>query len=117
MVALATYTRIDPANLAVFSPIVMRAVLRGDLGFDGVIMSDSLTAAAVASIPSGRRAIDFLVAGGDLVVVRSTKVAVAMVTAVLARTRSDVGFAARVDNAILRVLEAKQVESLLPCSG
>ena len=33
MVSLATYTRIDPSNLAVFSPMVMHTILRGDLAF------------------------------------------------------------------------------------
>ena len=56
MVALATYTQIDPAHLAVFSPTVM-ALLRDGMGFDGVIASDDLGAAtAVAtSRPRGGR--------------------------------------------------------------
>src|SRR5947209_2918064 len=47
MVSLATYTKIDPYNQAVFSPTVMHTILRGDLAFHGVVMSDSLSAAAV----------------------------------------------------------------------
>jgi beta-N-acetylhexosaminidase len=38
MVALATYTRIDPHHLAVFSPVVMRTMLRGRMHFGGVIV-------------------------------------------------------------------------------
>src|SRR6202007_3237379 len=41
MIALATYTRIDPSELAAFSPTVMR-LLRSGLGFGGVIISDDL---------------------------------------------------------------------------
>ena len=71
MVALATYTKIDPAELAVFSPTVMR-LLRNGLGFNGVIVSDDLgQAAAVQAVPAGTRAIDFLTAGGDLVTSQS----------------------------------------------
>ena len=33
MVALATYTKIDPDHLAAFSPIVIGNLLRGQLGF------------------------------------------------------------------------------------
>jgi beta-N-acetylhexosaminidase len=117
MVALATYTRIDPAHLAVFSPKVIGSVLRGDLGFKGVVMSDSLTAAAVASIPAGQRALDFLLAGGDLLVVRSAQATVAMVAAVQARAETDSSFAGRVDEAALLVLEAKQSAGLLPCAS
>ena len=64
MVALATYTRIDPAHLAAFSPLVIGGLLRGDLGFRGVVMSDDLGAtAAVASMLPGQRALSFLLAG------------------------------------------------------
>jgi beta-N-acetylhexosaminidase len=117
MVALATYTRIDPLHLAAFSPIVMRGLLRGSLGFRGVIMSDSLTATAVATMPPGQRAVEFLLAGGDLIVARTTDATVAMVAAVRARAATDRSFAGRVDDAALRILEAKQAAGLLPCSG
>jgi hypothetical protein len=52
MVALATYTKIDPTQLAVFSPTVMR-LLRNGLGFSGVIVSDDLGEAAAVP-PPGR---------------------------------------------------------------
>lgn len=117
MIALATYTRIDPAHLAAFSPLVIGGLLRGDLGFRGVVMSDSLTATAVATMPPGQRALDFLLAGGDLIVSRSAKATVAMVAALETRAATDPSFAARVDDAVLHVLEAKQSTGLLPCSG
>src|SRR2546428_10195697 len=41
MVALATYTKIDPEHLAVFPPTVMQ-ILRGQLCFQGVIVSDEI---------------------------------------------------------------------------
>ena len=67
MLALATCTRIDPARLAAFSLTVIDGLLRGKLGFRGVVVSDSLTAAAVSSMSAAQRAIDFLLAGGDLI--------------------------------------------------
>ena len=42
MVALATYTRIDPNHLAAFSSRVMRGLLRQQLNFRGVVVSDYL---------------------------------------------------------------------------
>jgi beta-N-acetylhexosaminidase len=42
MVALAKYQQIDPTELAVFSPTVMRQMLRTSLGFTGVVVSDCL---------------------------------------------------------------------------
>ncbi|MEP6694634.1 MAG: glycoside hydrolase family 3 N-terminal domain-containing protein, partial [Chloroflexota bacterium] len=65
MVALATYQKIDPSRLAVFSPVVIRQLLRDSLGFDGVVVSDDLgETVAVANIAPGDRAVDFLTAGG-----------------------------------------------------
>src|SRR5262249_59369042 len=85
MIALATYTQIDPTQLAVFSPVVMR-LLRSGLGFGGVIISDDLgVAAAVASIPPGQRAVSFLNAGGDMITSQSLQAAETMASAVLAR--------------------------------
>jgi len=113
MVALATYTKIDPDNLAAFSTKVID-LLRNQLGFRGVIASDSLTAEAVASIPAGQRALDFLLAGGDLVVVRSASAMVAMVAAVKARAASDPSFAQLLDQKVMLVLQAKAAAGLLP---
>ena len=118
MVALATYTRIDPAHLAAFSPLVIGGMLRGDLAFRGVVMSDDLgETAAVATIPPGDRALDFLMAGGDLIVSRSAAATVAMVAELQARAAADPDVAARVDDAALRVLAAKEAAGLLPCRG
>jgi beta-N-acetylhexosaminidase len=115
MVALATYTRIDPTQLAVFSPVVMQ-LLRSGLGFSGVIISDDLgVAAAVASVPAGERAVSFLNAGGDMITSQSLPVAETMASAVLARTAADSTFRAVVGAAAWRILAAKQAYGLLPC--
>jgi beta-N-acetylhexosaminidase len=117
MVSLATYERIDPDHLAAFSPTVMQSVLRGDLGYRGVVMSDSLTAKAVANIPPGERAIDFIAAGGDMIVVGPIDVAVPMAQALVARATTDPVLRARIDESALRILQAKGAAGLLPCAG
>jgi beta-N-acetylhexosaminidase len=115
MVALATYTKIDPSTLAVFSPVVMK-LLRNELGFGGVIVSDDLgEAAAVQSIPAGTRAIDFLTAGGDLITSQTQAPAEQMAAAVLSQASSSASFRATVDAAARLVLTAKQAAGLLPC--
>ena len=116
MVAIATYTRIDPARIAAFSPIVIGQLLQTSLGFKGVVISDDLGATgAVASIPPGDRALNFLLAGGDLVVSKTADATHAMVVAVRARAATDPSFRARVDDAALAVLKKKQDFGLLPC--
>jgi beta-N-acetylhexosaminidase len=115
MVALATYTRIDPDRFAAFSPVVMR-LLRETYGFDGVIVSDDLGGtAAVADITPATRAVDFLTAGGDLIISKPLRASAEMAKAVLAKAASDAAFRARVDDAAMRVLRAKNTSRLLPC--
>src|SRR5256712_6332531 len=116
MVALARYTQIDPNHLAAFSSVVMTQILRGTMGFNAVVISDDLgDTAAVAAIPPGTRAIDFLSAGGDMIISKTSAPAHAMVLAIRSRAAADPTFLQRVDDAALRILRAKQSWDLLPC--
>jgi beta-N-acetylhexosaminidase len=116
MVALATYTRIDPHHLAAFSSLVMQGLLRQQLHFRGVVVSDDLgAAAAVAGLSPATRGIDFLAAGGDLITSQSLPAAIAMDQAVLARAVGDAAFRSTVNSAVMRILDAKQAYHLMPC--
>ena len=117
MVALAKYQRIDPTELAVFSPTVMRQMLRTSLNFTGVIVSDDLGATvAVANIAPADRAVDFLVAGGDFIISKTIPPANAMASAIAARALTDAAFKTRVDDAALRILRAKAARGLVRCA-
>src|SRR6202165_2927408 len=116
MVALARYTQIDPNHLAAFSAVIRSQMLRGTLGFQGVVISDALgDTVAVASIPPANRAIDFLWAGGDMIISKTSAPAHAMVLGIRSRAAADASFRQRVDDAALRILRAKQASGLLPC--
>jgi len=115
MVSLATYTRIDPAHLAVFSPTIIGDILRGDMGFRGVVISDALGATAVKSTAPGTRAIDFLAAGGDMIIVNQLPEAEAMADTLGTRSASDPAFRTLVDAAVHHVLRVKDAAGLLPC--
>jgi beta-N-acetylhexosaminidase len=115
MISLATYTKIDPDHLAAFSPTIMGELLRTRLGFGGVIMSDTLSATAVINLTPAVRAVRFLEAGGDMIVLNPLSTAITMAKAVLYRTTVNAAFKARVDDAALRILEAKGDAGLLPC--
>src|SRR3954447_24065195 len=108
MVSSATYTRIDPARRAVFSPTVLHGMLRTDLGFTGVIMTDSIDAVALKDLTPAQRAINFINAGGDLVLTTNPADVSSMVPAMLSKANSDSAFRAKVDASALRVLIAKQ---------
>ena len=114
MVSTAIYTRIDPANPAAFSPAIVTGMLRGDLRFPGVIISDDVgVAAQVARFSPGQRAVRFVAAGGDMVLTVDATQAGPMTAALLARAKADPVFSRLVDAAALRVLQAKQARGLL----
>lgn len=109
MTATAVYTLIDPDEPAAFSPVVNGELLRDDLDFDGVIITDDLSGAKqVLSWSPADRALKTIDAGGDMVLASADPTVVReMVAAVVARARTDAAFAAKVDAAVLRVLAAK----------
>ncbi|WP_402469630.1 glycoside hydrolase family 3 N-terminal domain-containing protein [Isoptericola aurantiacus] len=109
MLSNAVYTRIDPENPATFSPTVVR-LLREDLGFDGVVMTDDVSAAAAVDDRSpGDRAVDAVDAGVDLVLASADPTVVPeMADALVARAEKDPEFAATVDAAVERVLAEKE---------
>jgi beta-N-acetylhexosaminidase len=114
MLSSAIYTRIDSARPAVFSPTVISGMVRGDLAYSGVVISDDLgNAKQVQAWTPGARAVNFLSAGGDVVLTVNPAVVPAMVSAVTARAASDATFRARVAAAVMRVLAAKAAEGLL----
>jgi beta-glucosidase-like glycosyl hydrolase len=114
MPSSAYYSRIDPRHPAAFSPTVLQGLVRRQLGFTGVVISDDLgSAKQVARWTPGQRATMFLDAGGDMVLTVDPSIVPAMVQAVTARMASSPAFARKVDAAALRVLTVKHRMGLL----
>jgi beta-N-acetylhexosaminidase len=65
MTAHVLYTALDGARPATISPAIVADVIRSEIGFDGVLISDDLGMAALDG-PVGRRAAAALAAGCDL---------------------------------------------------
>jgi beta-N-acetylhexosaminidase len=117
MVSSASYPRLDRRAIAAFSEPIITGLLRGRLGFSGMVMSDDLGAAgAVAALPVGQRAVRFIGAGGDLVLTIRPEDAGPMADAVVAEARQSPAFAARVADAAGHVIRAKYRAGLLRCS-
>ncbi len=116
MVSSAQYTRIDTHHRAVYSPTVLQGMLRHDLGFTGVIISDDLSAVGLSDRPAGRRAVTYLAAGGDLIIVGDLAEVPAMTTAITARAASDTAFRRGLRVKASRVLEMKARRGLVRCS-
>ncbi|MFI2642424.1 glycoside hydrolase family 3 N-terminal domain-containing protein [Streptomyces sp. NPDC018610] len=116
MISSATYTKIDPKHLAAFSPTVVDHLLRGQFGFKGVVISDDLgNAVAVRSFSPGQRAVNFIAAGGDMILTVRPSTIPAMTQALQTRVQQDASFRAKVDAGVRRVLDAKRDAGLLDC--
>lgn len=116
MVSTVTYTKIDPKNRAVFSPTIISGMLRGDLGYGGVLITDDVGAAAeVATVPAGQRATRFVAAGGDIVITAKASLTSTMVNALVGKAQQDKAFAASFQSSVRRVLTLKQSRGLLSC--
>ena len=109
MVSSATYTLIDASAPAVFSSKIVTEMLRTEMGFSGVVITDDVSAAAqVQGVAAGDRAVQAIRAGCDIVLASADPtVAADMVKAIIAAAQSDPTFAARVDESATRVLALK----------
>ncbi len=104
MVAHNTVTCFDRENPASLSPAV-HGFLRNDLGFDGVIMTDSLDMNAITLFAGeGRAAVLAIKGGNDLLCCTSYRI---QVPAVLAAVASGEIQRARIDESVLRILKLK----------
>ncbi|MCT9870092.1 glycoside hydrolase family 3 N-terminal domain-containing protein [Paenarthrobacter aurescens] len=108
MVSNAYYDKIDPANIAPFSPTVMDSMLRADAGFTGIVLSDDLCSAAqLEAWSDADRALKFFGAGGTMLVCADPASLPAMHQAVMKKAQTDPAFRAKVDAAALTVLRVK----------
>jgi len=114
MMSTAIYDRIAPGVPAAFSSKIVTGMLRHQLGFRGVVISDDLGAAAqVSGYTYAQRAVDFIAAGGDMVLTVNPDATAAMTAALLTRARASAAFRKKVNAAALTVLSAKQALGLL----
>lgn len=126
MLGHVTLTAIDPERAASHSATVVDGLLRGDWGYEGVLVTDDLDMGAVFDLGIGRVAAEALAAGVDLVLVSydPRQVYRAIHGAALALQRGEIGrprlaqSARRLDNfqnqplpAFSRLSNAKLIES------
>lgn len=116
MMSTAWYPKIDSANQAAFSSKTITTLLRGKLGYQGVVVSDSLSAVSVQHVSVGDRAVRFIAAGGDIALTGAPHDVPTMEAAILAKMKSSPSFAAQVSAAVHRVLTLKSQHGLLYCS-
>jgi beta-N-acetylhexosaminidase len=114
MMSTAYYARMDRRNPAAFSQFIIGQVLRGDLGFHGVVISDDLASARqVSRWTYGQRAVKFVRAGGNVVLTVDPRTLPAMYRAVLTAAHTRESFRHKVDQSALRILRLKEDRGLL----
>lgn len=108
MVAHALYPAYDAQRIASQSPAILQTLLRGQLGFTGVVVTDSMEARAVLARSSVQEAAERSVrAGADIVLLSSSGSYAPVFNRLLTRARSDSAFRARVAQAYARVRALK----------
>ncbi len=115
MVSSAFYPEIDRSRRAAFSPTVITGMLRGDLSFTGVVISDDLAAVAMRDVRPGQRMVRFVRAGGDLAIVGDPAQARTMADTLVEAARDDPALEATVEAATVRVLQLKDRRGLAEC--
>jgi beta-N-acetylhexosaminidase len=118
MMSSAVYEQIDPDDRALFSRAVVTDLLRGRLGFTGVVTTDDVgAAAALADVPVGERAVRFVQAGGDQVLTVRPGDVSPMVAALAAEAAGDPEFSGRLEESARRVLALKAARGLVRCDA
>jgi beta-N-acetylhexosaminidase len=113
MVSSAFYPSIGGSRPACFSARIITGMLRSDLHFKGVVLSDDLGTAAWSQVPVGARATRFFKAGGTLLLDTQPKDLPTMVRAVRARAHAHPAFAAALKAAVLTNLRTKAATGLI----
>jgi beta-N-acetylhexosaminidase len=101
----AVYPRLDARHIAAQSPAILKTLLRDQLGFGGVVMTDSVEAAAVRATGSTEDvAVHSIRAGNDIVLTTGQGSWIRAYRALLAEARSSKSFRAVVRASAARVL-------------
>ncbi|KGN32854.1 B-hexosaminidase [Knoellia sinensis KCTC 19936] len=116
MVGSAKYPGLDKTNThAMFSKPIINGLLRGQLGYDGVVITDDMNAKAVRSIPADERAVSYIEAGGDILLTGDPESVPTMIEAIAEKARADEDFANLVETSVLRVVALKERMGLISC--
>jgi beta-N-acetylhexosaminidase len=109
MASHALYPALDPRHIASQSAAVLERLLRGRLGFQGAIVTDSIEAEAVLRrstvAVAAERSIE---AGADLILMTGKGSWIRIYPHLLARARRDPVFRAKVQRSMKRVLALKR---------
>ena len=109
LVAHILYPALDEAQIATLSPAIITDLLRGQLGFDGIVLSDDFRMGGLTGqCGVGEAAVRFLLAGGDLILCGPQHEAQREIMEALLAAASDGTLSqARIDESVARILKKK----------
>jgi beta-N-acetylhexosaminidase len=108
MASHAVYPALDDERIASQSPAIIEDLLRGELGFEGVVMTDSLEAQAVQDVTDiEEAALASAEAGVDVILTTGRGSYIRVYRALLRRAREDPAFRERVRASATRVIAAQ----------
>ncbi|HWM08822.1 MAG TPA: glycoside hydrolase family 3 N-terminal domain-containing protein, partial [Solirubrobacteraceae bacterium] len=108
MASHAVYPALDDERIASQSPAIMEGLLRDELGYEGVIMTDSLEAQAVQDVAGVEEAaLASAEAGVDVILTTGRGSYIRVYRALLQRARENRAFRERVRASATRVLAAQ----------
>ena len=106
MLSHVTMTAVDPENPATFSEAIIGGLLRGELGFEGVVMTDSLDMGAIRNFGYETIALRAIAAGCDVLL--GIKDIPRVVESIMENVPES-----RIDESVLRILELKLKSGML----
>jgi beta-N-acetylhexosaminidase len=113
MVSSAFYPHIDATHQACFSSKIINTLLRHNLHFDGIVITDSFGARSLDSVRLSQRGVRFIEAGGTMILDSAVSQLHSMAGGIMSTMKSSAHFAALVKAAVLRVLTMKARDHLL----
>ena len=114
MLSHARYPELDPNHIASQSPTIVAGLLREEMGFDGVILTDSIEAQAVLDRSGvGRAAERSIRAGADLILMTGSASWNQVHPWLLRRARASEPFREGIRRSVGRVLSLKERMGLL----
>ena len=110
MVGHLKYDALDAENSASLSPIVMTDILRGEMGFDGVVITDDLEMGAIKNhVELSTLGVKMILAGGDIALICHNYESQQIVyNSILEAVRRGEISEARIDESVRRILKLKR---------
>ncbi|WP_081824138.1 beta-N-acetylhexosaminidase [Paenibacillus sp. UNC451MF] len=114
MVAHLLVTKLDPQLPASISPVIIQKYLRGEMGFQGVVITDDMTMEAIGkTMPIDKAAVQAIQAGADIVLVgHEAEKEQAVLNALLQAAKSGTITKETIDASVYRIAKLKNKAKL-----